>query len=661
MGKINSKKLTKIVCVLINFLVAISVLCGCTNDMEKMSRNVLNISDNLGYYDELAKRQDFANEKEICLALGGVSEYGIVISRDASEETFNLATEFSDYLNRIIGSSDMFDVVREGNILPAKYISLGETEISTDIGVESLKDDGFLIKSVNKNIYIKTIEESTLSNGVYGFLENQLECMFVRDDYDYVPSFPTVYLDSLDIVSNPYFSWRKVFQYEVAQNSWYKKLKNNGAVADNIEINNNWGTWCHNVFSFVSPEIYLESHPEYFSIVDGVPKQLCLTNPDVYPIIEAKMQEFINERPEVKYWDFSLNDNYEYCKCESCNKVLVETGSMMGTMLPIINKLAVKFPDKIISTLAYFYNEKVPAGMTCEENVNIVIAPISTGQLYSYKYGEKEPARKAKEMIESWGNIAHNILIWDYVVNFSHLLLPYPNFDVQKDNHELYKANNVTAVFHQGSREENNELACLRAYTLSKQMWDNDIDINKLIAKYLVVTYGKGAKNVAEYLDRCNAEVKRNANNLDLYDQPEWHWLDYLSSGNNKKYLSLINDAIESEQDNPIIVSRLEEIKINILYAIMNEGGYGAVRKEKAFDEFKLLNEKFNISQPHEGNDPSMEKYINEIYPQYLSRQKATLYVIVVVPIIGIALISFGAFMTVRYVKKRKRSKSGTV
>lgn len=657
MDKINSKKATKIVGLLIIFMISVSILCGCSkNNIEDMSADMLNISDNLGYYDEIAKRQQFAIEKDICLAKGGVSDYDIVISSSANEDIYNLATELSGYLNRIIGSSNMFAVVREENSLPGKYISLGETAISASVSVENLKDDGYLIKSVNQNIYIKTIEENALSNGVYGFLENQLECMFVRDDFDYVPSFPTVYLDNLDIVSNPYFAWRKVFQYEVAQNGWYKKLKNNGAVADDIEANNNWGTWCHNVFSFVSPEIYLESHPEYFSIVDGEPKQLCLTNPDVYPIIEAKMQEIINKRPEIKYWDFSLNDNYEYCKCENCNKVLVETGSMMGTMLPIINKLAVKFPDKIISTLAYFYNEKVPTGMTCEENVNIVIAPISTGQLYSYKYGKIDPALKAKEMIESWGEIAHNILIWDYVVNFSHLLLPYPNFDVQKDNHELYKANNVTAVFHQGSREENNELACLRAYTLSQQMWDNNVDINKLLAKYLVVTYGKGAKYVAEYLDRCNIEVKNKADNLDLYDQPEWHRNDYLSSGNNKKYLSLINNAIKSEKDNPIIVSRLEEIKINILYAIMNESGYAAVRKDKAFKEFKLLNEKFNISQPHEIANPTMEEYITDVYPKQLLHQKVMLSVCVIVPILGVILIGIGVIITFKFIKKRKRS-----
>ena len=73
-----------------------------------------------------------------------------------------------------------------------------------------------------------------------------------------------------------------------------------------------------------------------------------------------------------------------------------------------------------------------------------------------------DAAAKAKALVESWGAVSSSLMIWDYVINFKHLLLPYPNYDVQADNHVLYLENNVRAVFHQGSREHDNEMARLR-------------------------------------------------------------------------------------------------------------------------------------------------------------------------------------------------------
>src|SRR5699024_777301 len=129
-----------------------------------------------------------------------------------------------------------------------------------------------------------------------------------------------------------------------------------------------------------------------------------------------------------------------------------------------------------------------PQGMTCRDNVNIVIAPIQTSQLYSASDDSNEKSAEAKRMIESWSAICDNLVVWDYTVNFHNLMLPYPNFSVQQSNLEFYKQNNVTGVFHQGSREQGDELACLRSYVLARQLWDIDADIESIIGKYLVVT-----------------------------------------------------------------------------------------------------------------------------------------------------------------------------
>lgn len=46
---------------------------------------------------------------------------------------------------------------------------------------------------------------------------------------------------------------------------------------------------------------------------------------------------------------------------------------------------------------------------------------------------------------------------------------------------DFYVDNNVMGVFHQGSREKGDEMADMRTYLLSRQMWDKDIDFEALM------------------------------------------------------------------------------------------------------------------------------------------------------------------------------------
>lgn len=650
------KKTHTVLSVLILFVLTVSAvaLVGCNPVKNAPSSSQLDITSELDGFDEARQAQQMAKIKEIPFAVDGGSDYYVLMSDNLGDETVESCRFFSDVLNVMVGTADGFEV-RTARKTDGKFISIGDTAEAAvrNYDKSAVEYDGFMVKTDEENnFYILAKEENGLSNGIFTMLEDVFGCMFVRDDFDYIPRYGDVYLDKLDIVNNPDFEWRKIFQYEVSENKWYKKLKNNGASDEGVEANAGWGTWCHSSFTFVDPEIYAAEHPEYFVFEDGKPMQLCLTNPDIYPIIETKMQELMQKEPDKKYWDFSLNDNMRYCECENCARVLEETGSMMGTMLPVLNKLARKFPDKTISTLAYFYNKKVPNGIVCEDNVNIVVAPIATGQLYTYKNGDTEKAEEAQQLISEWSKVAKSIFVWDYVVNFNHLLLPFPNFDVQKDNHDFYLANNVKAIFHQGSREHTDELACLRTYVLSRQVWDNTVDINKVIAKYLKVTYGNAAPYIAEYMDTMNAELKAKAEDLDLYDSPTSHSRDYLSDENIENYRALIGKALDAEKDNAEITERIEEIQVNVLYAKMTAAGLNVFEKREAFEEFKPLVQKLEIAR-HTEVGMTMTEFIEKEYPKTLTKINLAIAAIAIVPVLIIGGITAGILI---YRKKRGKT-----
>ena len=658
---------------LLLIIIMVAVFASACTDSESggiKSDTVISVAENT-VYDESKWVGYLAEEKDICLAADGVSDYKIIIPYSDADAFREDAEYLCDVLRKMTGS-EAFEVISDAEFYAGKYISLGNTSYAKDISGSAAENDGYVIKSEGGNIFIKssqTVSADTavdgVINGIYGFAEDILGCMFVRDDYDYIPYAPTVYLDDIDLVSNPDFVWRRIYQYEVSQNDWSKRIKSNGT-GEKSDIGNDgnkyWGTWCHSVFKFVDPELYFESHPEYYALIDGNRRieyngnttQLCFTNSDIYPIIEAKLAEFIAEYPDAKYWDFSINDNNFYCQCDECEKSYEKYGSRAGALIEILNKLAKKFPDKYISTLAYMYTKDVPEGIVCEKNVNIVIAPIETSQLYSSKYGDNEASAEAKKMIEDWSAVCDNLFVWDYVVDFKNLLMPYPNFAVQKDNAEFYKENNVRSVFHQGSREKGDELACMRSYLLAKQLWNTDTDVNALLGKYMAVTYGGAADYIAEYIDIMHESVRNEATELDLYDAPSAHHGDYLSSEKIQKYLQLTQKALDAVSGDSERTGYVEEIRINVLYANMYREGWNIFEKEEAFEEFRALVVKHGIERPYEVAPPDMDEFLNETYPLHLASIK--LYISLCV--IGGVAVAAGAIFLAFYIVKKKSKKA---
>ena len=121
-----------------------------------------------------------------------------------------------------------------------------------------------------------------------------------------------------------------------------------------------WGMWVHTFNELVSPEVYYQDHPEYYSQVDGkrIPTQLCLTNPEVLEITVQNLRRKIAQNPTATYWSVSQNDNKNFCTCSNCKAIDDREGSPSGSIINFVNQVADQFPDKMISTLAYEYGTK---------------------------------------------------------------------------------------------------------------------------------------------------------------------------------------------------------------------------------------------------------------------------------------------------------------
>ena len=649
--------------------IVLGSIAGCSFKVQE-NRKALDLSKAPTYSESKAK-QEIAKEKNgITLATDGNTSYKILYEKNANEELKSAVSFLAETLQQMIGCGTI-EIIEDGKADKGCFISIGNTQLSENINIDQIENDGYILKVKDNNLIIKGANQSGTKNGIYDFLETKLGCMFLRNDYDYIPEFPTIRLENYDEVINPSIAWRKQFQYEALQNNWYDKLKLNGTKAKEgfkEGIYAQWGTWCHTQFQFVPPEKYFDSHPEYFALINGkrcyqakwhssdMQTHLCLTNEDVYEIVKAGMKSEIQKNPEALYWDFSIMDTpVKVCQCPECNRINTKYQSNSATIIMFINRLAKdlgkEFPNLMFSTLAYQDCINPPVGLEVEQNVVIKLCANPGSQGYSYSVGANKNSKQIKLLLESWGNIAKNIVVWDYVVDFNHLLLPFPNYDVQKANMDFYVDNNVMGVFHQGSREKGDEMADMRTYLLSRQMWDKDIDFEALMKKYIQLNYGEASPYIEEYLETMSESYISHNKELNLYDNPSKHKYDYLSASNIAKYMQLTEKAMAAVQDDQMALEQVEKVRMCVLYAKCTESSLDIAGKKAAAEEMKIYTDKFGVTKYHEVME--IEKFYNDVFPGIIKRNKISISCVIASCILGVGLLVVIPFE----IRKRKKKK----
>lgn len=675
MKKGRITKIALLACLLVIVLTAFS---GCGKKDEREATFLLK---NRSEWSEAALREQMAAEKGgVTLLENGEVKVTVVYSEGASESLIAAADFMAATIDRMSGSSGVRTAVKKGGE-SGFSIYVGRAANSALIDLSDVKDDGYKLEIKPEGIYIVGKTDDATRNGIYDFLETHLECMYVSPENTYVPLCPTVKLALEEKTVNPTITWRKVYQYESVQNGWYERLKMNGTIVkegeNSIELYNEWGTWCHSSFEFVPPEKYFDEHPEYYAKFLGkrryqfnvlgrtFPTHLCYTNEEVYQIAEAELVKRIEANPEVKFWDFSIMDTYfATCRCKECKKFNKEAGSEMGTLLAFLNRLADAirddYPDVYLSTLAYQRVKNPPKNMKCAPNLCINVCAFPGTQSYPYSTeGGIKASREFAERVVEWGKICDNILVWDYVVNFTHLKLPFPNFEFQKENLEFYLENNIRFVFHQGSREPMDENAEMRTYLLSRQLWDKDVDLLALAKKYVAVVYGDAAGLVEEYMDTANAAMIESGADLSLYDSPKKHKNGYLAPKLTDKYLELTEKMLEvAENSDTVNVKAVEMLRVNALYAKMTDASWDYRAKKAAFEEFKALSEKYNFTKS--GEIVEMSRFVEKDYPRTLIWIVFKYVLSVLGGIAVIALIVLGVKFGPKIVRKAKNKRLST-
>lgn len=506
--------------------------------------------------------------KKIIITENQTSRYRIVLPASPTVHEQKAAEILQDYLLQISGAA--LPIISESDGRSQYEILLGQNERlgELNINVNALKEDGFVIRTDSMRLIIAGGNERGTLYGAYTFLEKYLGCRMYSPKVKIVPRQPVITLDAINDMQVPVIGFRDT-HYKVTWDEeythWHKlDHDKNGERPD-------WGMWVHTFNELVPPDLYYRDHPEYYAMVKGqrIPTQLCLSNTEVLGITVQRLRQKIAQNPSATYWSVSQNDNKDYCTCELCKAIDDREGSPSGSIINFVNQVADQFPDKIISTLAYEYGRHAPKNLKPRDNVNIMLCSI---EAFRDKPLTEDPASAdfVKD-VEDWGKIAKDIIVWDYVIQFNNLISPFPNLHVLQPNLKFFADHGVNAMFEQGNREVGGEFAELRAYMISKFLWNPNENADSVMNDFLRGYYGAAAKPIRQYIDEMKAALLSSGQPLRIFGTPIEASTSYLMPNLIERYNVLFDQAEKSVVNSPELLERVRIARLPLQFAILEQ------------------------------------------------------------------------------------------
>lgn len=499
------------------------------------------------------------------------TQYRIVIPRSATVHEQKAAEVLQSHLLEISGAA--LPIINASQSRSPYEIVLGQNErldqLKTGVNLNALEEDGFVIKTDSARLIIAGGSKKGTLNGVYAFLEEYLGCRLYTATVKVVPKRDQIIL--APIAGNqqvPVIRFRDAHYrvtWEPSYVDWHKLNQDaDGGRSD-------WGMWVHTFNALVPPEIYYKEHPEYFAMVKGkrIATQLCLTNPEVVDVTIQSLRRFIAANPEATYWSVSQNDNRDYCTCDKCAALDEREGSPSGSIIQFVNQVADAFPEKMISTLAYEYGRHAPKTLKPRDNVNIMLCSI---EAFRDKPLDQDPhSADFVQDVKDWGQIAKDIIVWDYTIQFNHLVSPFPNLHVLKPNLQFFAHNGVNAMFEQGNSEVGGEFAELRSYMLSKLMWNPEANADTLMNDFLRGYYGAAARPIRMYIDEMREALLRSGMSLRIFGTPNDAVTTYMTPALMKRYNALFDEAENAVHEDPIVLERVRIARQPLIYATLEQ------------------------------------------------------------------------------------------
>lgn len=469
------------------------------------------------------------------ISQNGISEYSVVISKNADERIIKAAKDFSNFYLEATGI--YLPTIYSEEIAyseTSKYIVIGNNGIAklANVKVDALVlgAQGFHIKTVDNSVFVLGNGSEGAQFGTYELLTQLFNFdVFAADCYRIDRDVKEVPLKNYDITDVPDIGIRMTN---------YMFLMGDDVTAQRLRLTNFGdmvipvgGINVHNSSKYIPKEQHADK-TDWFS-TDG--KNLCYTAhgnaeqmAEMQEIVADVMIEHFKSDPTKVLITMTHEDTQTLCACPACTKLMNEyNGSQAASVVMFLNGVCEMVEDYFTTDegkpyardfyvlfFAYHATNKPPVvfdeakqeyvpvddKVICNEHLIPYFA--ETNGDYTKDFYDKDSVNAVyAENLKGWAALSKKIYFWMYSTNFSYFLTPYNTFDTTQATYKYAVENNVDFIYDQGQSNQTGSAtgwSWLKIYLYSKLTWNVDQDINELIDRFMEGYFGPGGDIMKE-------------------------------------------------------------------------------------------------------------------------------------------------------------------
>ena len=508
----------------------------------------------------------------------------VCLPDNAPEQAKFASVELRYYLSLMCAKSVEISAEKPEGSVELKQVDC--PELGED-GFELIPGDGFVTVCGGKRGIIY---------GSYELLE-MMGCRFFTPECEKVPvaEDPVLVLDEtvrrlpmLEYREHNYIDVRRSLRFAV-------KSRLNGSfhkIPEKMGGYLSYAWFVHTFERMIPPSVYGETHPEFYAMLEDGTRpqlnerfQLCLTAPGIVDEAVKSVRKALLANPNARIISVSQNDWGGNCQCPNCLAVDEEEGSPAGTLLRFVNGIAERleeeFPKVIFDTLAYTYTRLAPKKTRPRHNVCVRLCTIEA--CFSHPFATCDDDTRSVTLpdggkmnvirqLEEWGKISERNYIWDYTTCFAHYPTPHPNWHTLQPNMQAFVRNNVKGVFEQanGCQGGGVDMNELRAYLITKLLWDADTDAQKHIREFTDYYYGAAGVYIREYIETLCRKAEVDNIHVGFNDNPTSELFDEKMLD---IYDAILDKAENAVLDDPLARRRVQKVRLSVRWVRIKRAG----------------------------------------------------------------------------------------
>lgn len=484
----------------------------------------------------------FAARAELQIVKNGKSDYRVVIGKKCPQITRAAAKDLILYLNKSTGAK--LSLSRNGETDGKLSIIVGDCAASRKAGIDAAKlpPEGFIIKTIGKNIYIVgrdtkgsansdhwySAPQAGTWNGVSTFLQKYLNIRWFMpgDEGEYVPQVKDLTLGNINISDAPKMNYRRMAYL------WWKGLSKKRINDVRLWKRRNMNGWStiwrgSHVWLYRLPvKKYFKQHPDWFAKVSGrrleyAPHgaQMCTTNPGA---LDAFAKNIVDDKTQLKAtFSLSPNDGGGHCECKKCRALDVEelpnghpvlTDRYVTYCNEVAKRVLKKDPKKTFAFYAYSFYSNPPRRTRLNSKVRVMHVLNDVGVLY---YSPEIRKMYVNKKLIPWKKAVGELYFYTHPSGMGNMALPSFHKEAIKNLFADLKKVGITGISMNNSASF--DASGLNNYLYEQMAWNPGADIDAIYKDALDKCYGKkAAPYVKKYFDAVEAAVAKYADGIKI-------------------------------------------------------------------------------------------------------------------------------------------------